>query len=134
MDWNAILTAVIKGALSLAAACAGAFLTAWLETLRRKTEGQKNAAAADALVSKAQDAVTTAVDYVRQTLVEGVKGTEAWTAEAMAGAYEEAREKTRQVLGENAMEQLDALYGSGETWLQTKIEQAVLKSKGGNAA
>ena len=129
MDWNSVGTTLLRGILALGAAAVGTLLTAWLETLYAKTRDEKNGEAAGSLIAKAQDAVTAAVDYVQQTLVDGVKGTEDWTDQAKSDAFDTAEAMVAEILGAEGMTGLEKLYGSLESWLRAKIEQAVLKRR-----
>ena len=90
MDWNTILSSVLEGVLSLMTLAVGVGLTSWLEAKKQKAQTDKKNAELASVLGKAEDAVNTAVGAVNQTIVSGTKGTDDWTGEKKAEAYETA--------------------------------------------
>jgi len=129
MDWNTILTEVLKAAASLATLAVGIVLTTWLDAKKQKVQADKKSNELCNILGKAEDAVTTAVGAVNQTIVSGTKGTDAWTDAKKAEAYETAATTAMNILGESGVSALELAVGSVETWLKAKIEAAVGKTK-----
>ena len=129
MDWNTILAEVLKGAASLMTLAVGIVLTSWLDAKKQKVQADKKSAELAGVLGKAEDAVNTAVGAVNQTIVSGTKGTDAWTDDKKAEAYETAATTAMNMLGESGAAALEQAVGSVEAWLKAKIEAAVGEAK-----
>jgi len=129
MDWNTILSSVLEGVLSLMTLAVGVGLTSWLEAKKQKAQTDKKNAELASVLGKAEDAVNTAVGAVNQTIVSGTKGTDDWTGEKKAEAYETAAKTAMDIIGESGAAALEQVVGSVETWLKAKIEAAVGSAK-----
>lgn len=129
MDWNTILAEVLKGAASLMTLAVGIGLTSWLDAKKQKVQADKKNGELAAVLGKAEDAVNTAVGAVNQTIVSGTKGTDAWTDDKKAEAYETAAKTAMDMIGESGASALEQAVGSVEAWLKAKIEVAVGAAK-----
>ena len=109
--------------LCLLITAGGAYLVA---LLRKKTALLQQQTAND-VVSKymdmAVDAVDQAVTYTAQTFVDALKAEDAFTKERQAEAFNIAKNKVLQILGDTVVLALEGVYGDFEEWLNTRIEQ-----------
>lgn len=74
-------------------------------------------------MNMACDAVAQAVTYTAQTFVDTLKAEGAFTKEKQLEAFEKAKNKTLEILGDTAVAALGQIYGDFDVWIDTKIEQ-----------
>lgn len=109
--------------LCLLITAGGAYLVALLRKRTAQLEQELDNKTAEKYINMACEAVAQAVTYTAQTFVDTLKKEGAFTAEKQMEAFEKAKNKTLQILGDTAVAALSAIYGDFDTWLETKIEQ-----------
>ena len=107
----------------------GAYLVALLRKRTAQLEKETDNKTAEKYINMACEAVAQAVTYTAQTFVDTLKKDGAFTAEKQLEAFEKAKEKTLQILGDTAVAALGEIYGDFDTWLNTKIEQVCREIK-----
>lgn len=75
------------------------------------------------------DAVEKAVAETAQTFVDGIKGTDEWTEDAMQQALKQSLLVAKRNLGTEGMKLLEAYTGEANDYLTSAIEQAVREGK-----
>ena len=109
--------------LCLLITAGGAYLVALLRKKTDQLQKQLNNDTAGKYIDMACDAVAQAVAYTAQTYVDALKAADGFTKGKQIVAFEMARNKAKQILGDTVLEALGELYGDFDTWLDTKIEQ-----------
>lgn len=129
MDVNTIIRDVIMLVLVPFIGIAVKALTAYL---KEKTDN----ATVEKYIDMAQSAVVQAVEYVAQTYVDTLKKAGEFSEDAQEHAFELAKEKALEILGVDAVEMLNSIYGDFTVWIETAIEQHCreLKQVGANEA
>lgn len=135
MDWTPVLTQI----MTIVVPVLGAVLTALggytIILLRKKSaEMQKGLEAQDlgilnTYVGIAEDAIVDAVAYVQQTLVDNLKGTEAWTPEKKTEVFEAAKKRAMELMSSVVQQAIVQLKGDLEKWVETSIEATIKNSK-----
>lgn len=115
--------------LCLLITAGGAYLVALLrrETAQLQQELDNNTASK--YMTMACDAVAQAVTYTAQTFVDTLKAEGAFTKEKQLEAFEKAKDKALEILGDTAVAALGEIYGDFDVWLETKIEQVCREIK-----
>ena len=115
--------------LCLLITAGGAYLVALLrrETAQLQQELDNNTASK--YMTMACDAVAQAVTYTAQTFVDTLKAEGAFTKEKQLEAFEKAKNKALEILGDTAVAALGEIYGDFDVWLETKIEQVCREIK-----
>lgn len=116
MDVNAIIRDVVMVVLIPLAGVLIKYLSAYLK-------GQTDNKTIEKYIELAENAVTQAVEYVAQTYVDALKNAGEFTPDAQEKAFETAKQKAIEILGEDAVSMLNVIYGDFNTWIETKIEQ-----------
>ena len=101
-----ILSACVP-VLCLLITAGGAYLVALLRKETAQIQQQIDSNTASKYMDMAADAVAQAVTYTAQTFVDTLKGDGAFTKEKQLEAFEKAKNKTLEILGETAVEALD---------------------------
>lgn len=101
----------------------------YLVALLRRETAQLSNNTADKYINMACDAVAQAVTYTAQTFVDNLKAEGAFTKEKQLEAFENAKNKTLEILGDAAVTALGEIYGDFDVWLDTKIEQVCREIK-----
>lgn len=70
-----------------------------------------------------------AVTYTAQTFTDALKAEGKFTKEKQLEAFNKAKEKTLEILGDTAVKALGEIYGDFDTWVDTKIEQVCREIK-----
>lgn len=109
--------------LCLLITAGGAYLVALLHKKTAQLQQELDNETASKYMNMACDAVTQAVTCTAQTYVDALKAENGFTKGKQIAAFEMARNKTKQILGNVALEALDEIYGDFDAWLDTKIEQ-----------
>ena len=115
--------------LCLLITAGGGYLVALLrrETAQLQQELDNNTASK--YMNMACDAVAQAVTYTAQTFVDTLKAEGAFTKEKQLEAFEKAKNKALEILGDTAVAALGEIYGDFDVWLETKIEQVCREIK-----
>ena len=116
MDVNAIIRDVVMVVLIPLAGVLIKYLSAYLK-------GQTDNKTIEKYINLAEAAVTQAVEYVAQTYVDALKNAGEFTPDAQEKAFETAKQRALEILGEDAVSILSVIYGDFNTWIETKIEQ-----------
>lgn len=123
-----ILTACVP-VICLVISAAGAYLVAYMKKRTAELETSIENETAAKYITMASEAVAQAVTYTAQTFVDALKAEGGFTKEKQLEAFEKAKNKTLEILSNTAVEALGQIYGDFDTWLETKIEQAVRETK-----
>lgn len=122
-----LLQAVLVAAVPVCAAFIGKGLKALADYLGQKSESDT----AKRFLEAVADAVSTAVTYTSQTYVDALKKSGEFTKENQEWALKVAIAKAKTLLTEDAVEYLEAAYGSLERYLEGRIEAEVRNQKMG---
>lgn len=122
MDFKEILTSVIMSIVGAVISGVGALLMAWI---KNKIKDEKNLK----LITEAYNIVSDSVDYVYQTYVENLKGTDLWDDKAMLNAKEQAVNYIKQNLPKSVIEFLEKNGQNLATWIDDQIEIAIKRQK-----
>lgn len=106
-----------------------AYLVALLRKKTSQIQQQIDNQNASKYMSMASDAVAQAVTYTAQTFVDTLKSENAFTKEKQLEAFNKAKDKALEILGDTAVEALGEIYGDFDLWLNTKIEQVCREIK-----
>lgn len=117
-----IITSIVVTLTGTMITLAGSFLTKWLST-KIKNEKARNA------LEEAAEVVMQGVVYVRQTYVEGIKGTTLWDKEAMNNASQKAKDYIKENLSKEAINYINSQGKNLEKWIEEQVEIAVQQSK-----
>lgn len=123
-----ILTAAVP-VLCLLITAAGGYLVVMLRKWTAQAQQKLDSEKASKYMNMACDAVAQAVTYTAQTFVDALKEEGTFTKEKQIEAFERARDKALDILGDAALEALDEIYGDFDVWLDTKIEQVCREIK-----
>ena len=118
--------------LCLLITAGGGYLVALIRRETAQIQQQIDNDTASKYMDMACDAVTQAVTYTAQTFVDTLKAEDAFTKEKQIEAFNMAKDKTLEILGDTAVEALGEIYGDLDTWLDTKIEQVCREIKATN--
>lgn len=128
-DFFVQLFDVLKPLLCMLIMAGGTYVVA---IIKRRTEQIESALANDILskyADLASEAVVQAVMYVAQTFVDALKSQNAFTKERQLEAFEMAKRKVYEILGDVVIDSLKELYGDMDMWIATKIEQTCRELK-----
>lgn len=128
-----ILTACVP-VFCLLITAGGAYAVALLRRETAKIEQEIDNDTATKYMNMACEAVTQAVTYTAQTFVDTLKSSGGFTKEKQLEAFEKAKSKTLEILGDTTVAALGEIYGDFDTWLETKIEQVCREIKLPDAA
>ena len=109
--------------LCLLITAGGGYLVALLRRQTQQIEKDLNSETASKYIELATDAVEQAVTYTAQTFVDALKAEGAFTKEKQLEAFQKARDKVLEILGDTTVAALGEIYGDFDVWLDTKIEQ-----------
>ena len=116
MDWKEILTQVTISLLGIVITTVSGYVIALINS-KIKDEKMKK------ILNDALNVVSNGVDFVYQTYVEELKGTDLWDKEAMKEASNRAMEYIKANLT------ADANGKDNAEWIKEQIEIAIKKSK-----
>lgn len=125
MDWNAILTELLKAVIGIAVpiiavfACRGFVKLA--EFLKAKTDNVKT----QGFIDEIANAVGTAVAYVSQTMVADLKAKGEFDSQAAIAAFNTAYATVIATISDGAINYLTEMFGDPKTYLTAKIEEEV---------
>lgn len=126
MNWNEILTQIILYVIGGVFTLLGGVVTWWLST-KVKDEKLKK------ILNGALEVVSDGVDYVYQTFVQSLKGTDFWNEDAMKMACDKAVEYINKNLSQDALKYLKENGKDIQQWIKEQIEIAIKKSKDCNS-
>lgn len=115
--------------LCLLITAGGGYLVALLRKRTAQIEKELNNKTASKYMDMACEAVAQAVTYTAQTFVDTLKAEGAFTKEKQLEAFQKAKDKTLEILGDTAVKALGEIYGDFNVWLDTKIEQVCREIK-----
>lgn len=107
----------------------GGYLVALLRRQTQQIEEELDNETASKYIDLATDAVEQAVTYTAQTFVNALKAEGAFTKEKQLEAFQKARDKVLEILGDTTVAALREVYGDFDAWLETKIEQVCRETK-----
>lgn len=122
MDWQEILTQVILYVVGVAISIGVGFLSYFIRKKIKSEEGQK-------LAQEALQIVSDGVNYVQQTYVSNLKGTDMWDEEAMKNASNQALQYITTNMSQQIKDYLEKNGDDLTTWISNQIEIAVNKNK-----
>lgn len=126
--WNNIIQACIP-IICLLITAGGAYLVALLKRETMKIEKQLDNETAAKYIEMANEAVASSVVYVTQVFVETLKSQGAFTKEKQIEAFNMAKTRVIEILGETTIAALNEIYGDLDAWMNTKIEQICWETK-----
>ena len=115
--------------LCLLITAGGAYAVALLRRETARIEKELDNETASKYMDMACEAVTQAVTYTAQTFVDTLKSSGGFTKEKQIEAFEKAKGKTLEILGDTTVAALNEIYGDFDAWLETKIEQVCREIK-----
>lgn len=115
--------------LCLLITAGGAYLVALLKKRTAQIEKELDNETAAKYMNMAADAVAQAVTYTAQTFTDALKAEGKFTKEKQIEAFNKAKDKTLEILGDAAVNALGEIYGDFDTWVETKIEQVCREIK-----
>ena len=115
--------------LCLLITAGGTYLVALLRRETAQLQQQLDNDTTRKYMNMACEAVAQAVTYTAQTFVDTLKAEDSFTKEKQIEAFNKARDKTLEILGDTVVEALGEIYGDFDVWLNTKIEQVCREIK-----
>lgn len=126
--FNDIFQAAIP-ILCLLITAGGAYLVALLKRETVKIEKQLDNEIVAKYIDMANEAITSSVIYVTQTFVEALKKNQAFDKEKQIEAFNMAKKRTIEILGETTVRALQEIYGDLDAFIDTRIEQICWETK-----
>lgn len=123
-----ILTACVP-ILCLLITAGGAYLVALMRRETAQIEKEIGNETVSKYMDMAVDAVAQAVAYTAQTFVDALKAEGKFTKEKQLEAFQKAKGKALEILGDTVVNVLNEVYGDFDAWIETKIEQACREDK-----
>lgn len=126
---NQTINTIMQGVLIPLLPILTAYLIALLKKKTQEIEQIKSFAKYSKYIEIAENAVETAVTSVNQTIVDTAKKDGSWTSEKSAEAFETAKQKILSIIGDAVKQEIITVHGDLNSWLDSKIEACVNKSK-----
>lgn len=123
-----ILTACVP-VLCLLITAGGAYMVALLRRETAQIEKEIDNETVSKYMDMAVDAVAQAVAFTAQTFVDSLKAEGKFTKEKQLEAFQKAKDKALEILGDTVVKALNEVYGDFDAWIETKIEQACRADK-----
>lgn len=123
-----ILTACVP-VLCLLITAGGAYMVALLRRETTQIEKEIDNETVSKYMDMAVDAVAQAVAFTAQTFVDSLKAEGKFTKEKQLEAFQKAKDKALEILGDTVVKALNEVYGDFDAWIETKIEQACRADK-----
>ena len=120
-----LIKAVALAAVPVCGAYAVKFLRQKSAQIAERTESDR----VKDLLAQVTDAVTTAVTYTNQTMVDALRKQGGLSKEEQKEALQLSLNKALSLLSEVARNQLDQIYGDVSAYLTSRIEAEVKKQK-----
>lgn len=128
INWTEIIVAVISLILVPMLTWGLAQLTAMLKAKTEAIKDESARAYVGHAIDQATDAVSLAVRETAQTFVDALKKEGKFDEAAAKAAFNQAYERTKQILGDAGQDMLADAVADVEAWLKARIEATV---KGG---
>lgn len=122
MNWSEILTQVVIYAVGLIISGLGALAMYYIKN-KIKDEKLQN------LLSNAYGVVASGVDFVYQTYVSNLKGTDLWDKEAMDKAKKHATEYIKNNLSADMKKYLEDNKKDLTEWISEQVEIVISRNK-----
>lgn len=123
-----ILTTCVP-VLCLLITAGGAYMVALLRRETAQIEKEIDNETVSKYMDMAVDAVAQAVAFTAQTFVDALKAEGKFTKEKQLEAFQKAKGKVLEILGDTVVKALNEVYGDFDAWIETKIEQACRADK-----
>ena len=123
------ITTACVYALCLLITAGGAYLVALLRKRTAQIEEELDNESISKYMDMACEAVAQAVTYTAQTFVDALKADGLFTKEKQVEAFNKAKCKALEILGDTVAESLANIYGDFDAWLDTRIEQVCREIK-----
>ncbi len=122
MDWKTLVIEIIAAVV----AAIGTWVLAKVKTLisTKIADGKSKK-----LIEAVTDVVASVVKATYQTYVEGIKGTEFWTAEAQKEALTRALNAAKSQMSDEVKKFIEENFGDIDEYLTTKIEAQIYTYK-----
>jgi hypothetical protein len=131
MEWHQILITVVSTLVTAVVlpliTVVGKKLSDWIAT--KIDHEELNAHIADGI-----HVVTTAVNSVMQSYVDGLKKANKFDSDAQKTALQMAKDRTKALLSDEVEKIITTKFGDLDTWIEAQIESTISKSKTGTAA
>lgn len=129
MDWLEILrmlfTDVVIPLLGVAVVC----IIRFVESKRKEVKESTDNAIAHKYADMIAETITSCVITTNQTYVDSLKGKDAFTHEAQKEAFERTLSNVKSLLTAEMEKYIQESFGDVETFLKTRIEEAVALEK-----
>lgn len=116
-----ILAAAVP-VLCLLITAGGAYLVALLRKATEALKKKADNASARKYIDMAYEAVNKAVMATAQTFVDALKADGTFTKDKQVEAFNRAKNTAMEILGNEAINALEEIYGDFDTWINTLIE------------
>lgn len=125
MNWQTLVIEIVVAILSAVGAWVLAKVKTFISTKITNENARKLAEAATSIVSSV-------VRATYQTYVEGIKGTEAWTAETQKKALQNAIDAAKAQMSSSVKSYIEENFGNLDSWLTSQIEATIYSLKANN--
>ncbi|WP_455619660.1 hypothetical protein [Eisenbergiella sp.] len=115
--------------LCLLITAGGGYLVALLRKQTKQIEKELDNETVTKYMDMAAEAIAQAVTYTAQTFVDNLKAEGGFTKEKQLEAFQRAKDKALEILGDTAVKALGEIYGDFDAWVDTKIEQVCREIK-----
>ena len=115
--------------LCLLITAGGGYLVALLRRQTQQIEKELNSETASKYIELATDAVEQAVTYTAQTFVDALKAEGGFTKEKQLEAFQKARDKVLEILGDTTVKALGEIYGDFDAWLEPRSSRYAEKPR-----
>lgn len=115
--------------LCLLITAGGGYLVALLRKQTKQIEKELDNETITKYMDMAAEAIAQAVTYTAQTFVDTLKAEGGFTKEKQLEAFQRAKDKALEILGDTTVKALGEIYGDFDAWVDTKIEQVCREIK-----
>ena len=122
MDWEEVLAYVVETLLKIVATCVIPYLAV---VIKKKMDS----AIANDYIDDAIGVIESAVTFINQTYVNGLKAEGKFDKAAQEHAFDLCKEYVLQLLSDTAKAEIVKSCGDLETWVRVHIESMVLMCK-----
>ena len=129
MDWNEIGNALFQLVLLPLLGLALTYFKKWVNLKIQEAKASTDNDTLDRYLGMLNQTISDCVTETNQTYVEGMKGKNAFDAEAQKTAFKMTFDKVIKILGEDTIEYLNAAVGDLEALITSKIETEVNMQK-----
>lgn len=107
----------------------GAFIVAWINTKRKEALAKTDNEMTQKFINIAADVINSCVIATTETYVKSMKEQNSFDAEAQKIAFDKTKTAVLNTLSDEAKKHLNSVYKDFDTYLDTKIEEAVRNNK-----